>query len=909
VLDPLALITVIVPFLVLFGLSLLTMTLVHLGLSESGNRFPTEISTVVGLLLFIGTELVLGTFEISWTLLMLLLVTPLIVYESAKPQNGETESPVLLDTFKECGDVLCFSVDSKFAALAALKITNLPVENKPPKSKEDADDELKILHPLWENSKQSRTTYTIETRVVGGLVELSVFVLSKGKEWQSTIEKAKQSREVTETWLSQMDYSYEVLSRTRLEEAYRSIDTGSAGTARADGIPKRLSGSLGLLLQRMSARGVDGSVQVSFTAGSIPHLSKGSGIQNGNPEKQPRIPHRVEDHNLRSVYKQMVEIEACEETGVFRCGMNIIVHGESTLRQAESIIKSVWSNVKVRLSPIGQAWRNWNRYLLRNQTQGTASMSGARLYALLDLSEPLPGVPRCVTPPEFLLPILDSDTSDMVPIGSVMLKRRKLDQVFRIPKDHFCHHVGLYGGTGSGKTNTVKHLLDELNQLNVPFLVLDPSTSEFRELCERAENLRVFTAGDEDTAPFRFNPFHVLPGVPIHKHIENLATCFIAYWPTEGILVEHIMKVFKRAYALAGWDSLTNTHGRTILLSDLTEAKEMVISELEYSSRLNQELVGAFKARFESVLDDPILAVMLNTKRGITIPELLRHPTVLELRNFSESKVGLVTSLLLVNITEYLETQGRLPDQELKHVLVLEEAHHVLKQVNTAGGLFDSHAIQQQAINSIVQLLREARGYGLGTIILDQSPGDLATAAVKLPGITITHFLKDSRERALVGSQANLTEDQIRYIGVLKKGEAIVHSGFSEQAVNVQIPHFKDKYVATNQPWTDERVVQLMKAYYSSRPYMKKQQLPMVESWKPDPVVLWNLKYIIESPDFLREFKKYIESSSEVAEAFVYRVVSNHLETSDAETQHYVTELMEYLTVESNLVEGLDEGF
>jgi hypothetical protein len=490
-----------------------------------------------------------------------------------------------------------------------------------------------------------------------------------------------------------------------------------------------------------------------------------------------------------------------------------------------------------------------------------------------------------------------------------MLKGRKLDQMYRIPKHHFCHHVGLYGGTGSGKTNTAKHLLDEISQLNVPFFVIDPSTTEFRELCEKVEGLRVFTAGDEDTARFRHNPFHVLPGVPIQKHIENLTTCFIAYWPTEGILVEHIMKVFRRVYTMAGWDSLSNTRGRTILLSDLTEAKDMVVSELEYGSRLNQDLVGALKARFESVLDDPMLAVMLNTEEGISIPELLEHPTVLELRGLSESKGGLVTSLILVGIAEYLEARGRLPDQALKHVLVLEEAHHVLKSVNTGGGLFDSHAIQQQAVNSIVTLLREARGYGLGVIILDQSPGDLATIAVKLPGITITHFLKDRRERILVGSQANLTEEQTKHIGALERGEAIVHSGFTEQAVNVRVPHFRDKYPSSREPWTNERIASWMEAYYSFRPHMKKQQLPTVDSWKPNPEVLVNLKYITESPDFLQEFERCFESRPGAAEAFVHKVVSNHIQTTPTETEHYVREVMDYMTNGRHVEGRLDEGF
>jgi len=886
-----------VPFLVLFGVSILTMTLVHLGLSIRGSRFQTEISTILGLAVFIGTQITLGTYETSWTLLMLFIVTPLMVYEAVRPLSENNNTPVLLDNLAERDDILCFSHSGRFVALGAMKIISLPLEKQRLATKEDTDDELKLLHPLWENSKQSEATFTIEARVVEGLVELEVFVLLKGKDWKSTIENVKQSREFAETWLNQMDYSYEVLGGEDLEKAYMGLNIDSVGVLRTDGIPKRLSGSLGLLVQRLVEQGVDASVQVSFSAGAIPRLRKDSTIQRGNPEKQPRIPHRVEDHNLRSVYKQMVEIEACEETGVFRCGMNVIVHGGSTLHQVESIVKSVWSSVKVKASPIERVWRTWNRHLLRDQTQSTASMSGARLYALIDLSAPLPGVPRRVAPPEFLLPMRDSETPDTVSIGSVMFKRKKLDQVYGIPIHDFCHHVGLYGGTGSGKTNTAKHLLDELSKFQIPFLVIDPSTTEFRELCERVDDLRVFTAGDEDTAPFRNNPFHVLPGAPIHKHIENLATCFIAYWPTEGILVEHIMKVFRRVYTLAGWDPLTNARGRPIILSDLTEAKDMVISELEYGSRLNQDLIGALKARFESVLDDPVLAVMLNTERGITIPELLEHPTVLEMRGLSESKAGLVTSLLLVGVAEYLEARGRSPNQELRHVLVLEEAHHVLKQVNTGGGLFDSHAIQQQAINAIVQLLREARGYGLGVVILDQSPSDLATTAVKLPGITITHFLKDSRERALVGSQANLTENQTQYVGVLKKGEAIVHSGFSEQAVNVQVPYFRNRFIRTSVPWTDERIASWMESYYSSRPYMKHQQLAMVESWRPDPVVLRNLEYVTESERFAERLEEYLDPSSGLATVLVKRLLrKHHVSINPAEIERYVSLFISYLT-------------
>ena len=218
--DPLALLDTVIPFLVLVGISVLTMTLAHLGLTISGNRFQTEISTVLGLAVFVGAQLVLGITDVAWLLFMLFLVTPLMVYEAVRSPSGSEKTLVLLDTFDECEDALCFSVGGRFVALGALKITGLPIQSKKPESKQDIDDELKILHPLWENSKQSETTYTIEARVIDGLVELTVFVLSKGKDWLSSIDNVKQGREIAETWLNQMDYSYDVLGTRELEGVY-----------------------------------------------------------------------------------------------------------------------------------------------------------------------------------------------------------------------------------------------------------------------------------------------------------------------------------------------------------------------------------------------------------------------------------------------------------------------------------------------------------------------------------------------------------------------------------------------------------------------------------------------------------------------------------------------------------------
>jgi len=891
VFDPIAWLSSIVPFIVLVGVSVLVMTLVHLGLSVSGNRFGTEISAVLGLVVFIVGEFVLGVNEPAWILVMLVFVTPMVVYEAMKPATSDSGPPVLLDT--ESRDILCFSLGRVFLSMTAIKITGIPFTNE--SRNNDENDDLKLLHPLWEDSHKSGTTYTLEAKIENGLVELVVFIVSADKNCQGAIERVQHSRVVAETWLNQMNYSFEILVKQDLVNVYSEIEReydDSSTLLSIDGLPNRLSNNYGVLIQRLAEKKLDSRIQFSFTSGVQPRLKRDAGV--GNTEVHSRTPYRVEDHQLRTIYKQMAEIEACEETGVFRASLSILGERENNLNQIESIVRSIWSSVKTVVSHSLQ--RNWNRLFLRCQVRGRTSVSGAKILALLDLSGTVPGISNRVVPPEFFLPLLNSMKGNSIPLGKVLHRGNLLDQTYDIPIDRFCFHTGIYGTTGSGKSNTVKHLLHELYRHGIPFLVIDPSTTEMRQLCENNVNLRVFTVGDENTAPFRYNPFDVPSGVPISKHIDGLITCFTAIWPTEGILVEHIAKIFRRVYSITGWDVLENKRGRSILLSDLYMAMEMVVSELEYGPKLNQDFVGALKARFGSIIEDPQVAVILNTLRGLKISELLSQPTVIELKSLPSSKANLISSLLLVGILEYLGAQHKSVEQKLKHILVIEEASHLLKRINTGGGIYESHASQQQSINSIVALLREARGYGLGVILLDQLPGELADAAVKLPSITIIHYLKEPRERAIVGGQANLNDEQLLHIGALEVGEAIVHQGFAEQAVNIRVDHILPKNLCEIPPWDDLSVIKLMRPFYERNRHLKTQCLPIIDTWKPNPEVLRNLEYVTKSREFAERLDEYLEPESGLAHELVEKLLQKYnVSAGPDEIELYVSQLTDYL--------------
>jgi len=88
-------------------------------------------------------------------------------------------------------------------------------------------------------------------------------------------------------------------------------------------------------------------------------------------------------------------------------------------------------------------------------------------------------------------------------------------------------HAFISGVTGSGKTNTIFHMLRQLGQQQVPFLVLEPAKNEYRALTghpQFKDRMHVFTVGDETATPLRMNPFEAVgwPAVPIGVHIDLL---------------------------------------------------------------------------------------------------------------------------------------------------------------------------------------------------------------------------------------------------------------------------------------------------------------------------------------------------------------------------------------------------
>jgi hypothetical protein len=406
-------------------------------------------------------------------------------------------------------------------------------------------------------------------------------------------------------------------------------------------------------------------------------------------------------------------------------------------------------------------------------------------------------------------------------------------------------HIGVYGNTGYGKTTTCVSLAAQAYRNGVIPTILTPgNVGDWRVLKDLYDEFRIFTAGNPEIAPLRYNMWEVPPKVPVGKYIDRMVDVHTAALPTDGVISMHFDDIFNTMYENCGWSRMGNIRGRPILLSDLYEAVQQVANtHLDYGEELKRDFYGALDARLRSMLRNEILVDMFNTTKGLSIPELLAHPTIIEMRDLSPEDRALLIGALTVGISEYLVAN---PKKEVSHLLVLEEAHQFLRGTRSQGGYAEPTSTQK-AVSNIAGMLRTQRGTGLGLVIIDQLASSLPPEIVKSPSNVFIHTLTDLEERLLVGRQALCSDAQINHIGGMAVGEVVARIQTQNVPANVQVAPLD--YLLTSplpkREWTDEMVRDVMMKVFDAHPELAETQ-PLTDEMKdllrgirsPSPVIV-----------------------------------------------------------------------
>lgn len=369
-------------------------------------------------------------------------------------------------------------------------------------------------------------------------------------------------------------------------------------------------------------------------------------------------------------------------------------------------------------------------------------------------------------------------------------------------KNDLTRHALVIGITGGGKTNTSKSLLSTLwnSKPRIPFMVIESAKREYWEMKNLVgfEDLIVFTLGAEafeTSVRYRINPFETVKGISLQTHIDNLLATFKAafelYPPMPYILEEAVYEM----YSDKGWDikENTNRYGFTEYptLNDLDRKIDIVAERKGYHQEVESNVKAALHARLSSLMIGG-KGAMLNTRKSIPIGELLSRPVVLELEDIGDDETkSFVIGILLVQLYEYRKSQMTAGSRSLQHILMVEEAHRLLKNVPSGG---EGSGTAAKAVEFFCNLLAEIRTFGQGIMIADQIPVKLAPDTIKNTNLKIVHRIVSGEDRETMGRAMNMTEEQTNYLSSLRRGYAAMYAEGDEHPKCVKLPLVTSSY-------------------------------------------------------------------------------------------------------------------
>ncbi len=382
---------------------------------------------------------------------------------------------------------------------------------------------------------------------------------------------------------------------------------------------------------------------------------------------------------------------------------------------------------------------------------------------------------------DFIVDLPDLATADALDLG-VMIDRGR-----RYPNNRVClarkdlnKHVFVTGVTGAGKTNTCLNLLLESG---LPFLVIEPAKTEYRELATRLnEDVDYYRPNGDDYQSLRINPFALVRnGQRIKSHAGFLKNVFAAIFPMEASMPMMVEAAILAAYEDKGWDIDENQFlpgGDPFdpatrawpTMSEMIRQLDRLIPTFGLGKEFEEKYRGSLVSRLRS-LTDGTLGQVLDVPQSIDYQALLERNAVIELEELqSGEEKALLMALLLGGINEAIRARHAI-NRDFRQLTLIEEAHRLLARPEPG------NKGAAMAVEAFADMLAEVRKYGAGLIIADQIPAKLIPDVIKNTHCKIVHRLFAEDDRRTMGEAMMMDEAQREYLPNLNTGEAIVFCG------------------------------------------------------------------------------------------------------------------------------------
>jgi uncharacterized protein len=396
-----------------------------------------------------------------------------------------------------------------------------------------------------------------------------------------------------------------------------------------------------------------------------------------------------------------------------------------------------------------------------------------------------------------------ASTGGAIDLGAILDGQDRPVGRFAVPLDTLNRHAFVTGATGAGKSQTVRHMLEQLTGAGIPWLAVEPVKSEYAAMAGRiagAGEVTIINPSDPAAVPLSVNPLEPEPGYPVQAHIDMVRALFLAAFEAREPFPQIISQALQRAYESSGWDPVTGA-GRpgapaapaVPTLAQLRGAALEVIEDVGYGRELRADVRGFVDVRLRS-LRTGSAGRFFEGGHPADVAELLRRNVVLAIEDVAndEDKAFLMGTLI-IRLVEHLRLRARHdPAGGLRHVIVIEEAHRLLRA--------DREGAAAHAVELFASLLAEIRAYGEGIMVVEQIPAKLVPDVVKNTALKVLHRLPARDDREVVGAAMNLDPDQSRQVVSLRPGVAAVFADGMDRPLRIAVPFGGDRERRAEQP-------------------------------------------------------------------------------------------------------------